>query len=867
MANDRVQTLLLRAGVDHAEIQASLRDLRVLQTETANTQGAFERFSEAGNKSADAATDRYEALRKKIAQVRAESENGLNAASSLRQEFTGSASGEGDTRARSETFRAAGGALNQITNSRIGDALVRAGDVLEIQRRATEISRSVGDVAKSFTSAGGAIGAISSAASALAAPLGATAAGLVAIAAPIALLAAPLALVAIQFKHVDDIIQAGRSGVQDAIAFNKAYYEAIAKGSRETLASAIQDKQEQLRLEQARLADLKNARERAFADAKNSFGGDLGGRLGTSFLEGRGAFSDLDEEIKALETSTRKTTAELGGYNAALNSQIVALRSADAALSKDLDEYVKRQQLISSTRGASSESIRKQIEDSIDFQNALFVKQTQLAGQLQQRQIDIKGGYAPVGSDADLQKSLAETAAQVDSLGKTIDTLRQVSLPAAEAEERRKKALADQTELLNKQIAATKDLITANQAIAKLNQDRERVEQDRVRADVRRSTEGIFKAGIAAAKAAEAEEAYQKRLAGIRAEANKRATELAANYQKNEQAVVERFQTARLKVEEQHQKAQSKARESFQQQELAAQDKYNKDRRRLIEDRDKDLLDLAREGDVLAFIKREEQADRDLKKLDEDAADATKERKRSFDEQEKVSEEAYQEQLRDLRTSFDNDERERQKAYQEQLRDLRAQEQERLEQEREGHEQRISQSQKLEEEFAAWQAQQDAYEQSVRRAREDEDFAVRLEAEKTRRDDLLRVASGLWDGLESQIKGFQARITPILNALFPGASGGVTQSFASAKTSSNLQRIDRFETGLAYVPHDMFPAFLDRGERVLTARENQIYSTNSRSVSIGDITIGAGNNVTRADVEQVINAVFHQVVDTMQGAS
>jgi len=53
--------------------------------------------------------------------------------------------------------------------------------------------------------------------------------------------------------------------------------------------------------------------------------------------------------------------------------------------------------------------------------------------------------------------------------------------------------------------------------------------------------------------------------------------------------------------------------------------------------------------------------------------------------------------------------------------------------------------------------------------------------------------------------------------------------------SINLPKIPRLKVGIDYVPSDYFPAFLDKGERVLTAAENAKYSGSGTS---GGITIG-----------------------------
>lgn len=865
-SDTKIQNLLLRAGVDHQEIAKSLADLRALTTATSETQSAFEKFSAAGAKSADAATLRMEKLRQEVVKAKSEMQSGASAAASLRDEFVRANGGANPpARAGSESFRAAGGAINQLTGTRAGDALVRAGDIAELQRRSGEISMAISGMSTSFQALPGIFGTISTASAALAAPLGATAAGLAAVAAPILAIAAPIGVVAIAWKSLDGTIESGRENVRQAMLSNQAYYEAIKLGSRDAIQSAIEDRQERLRLEQAQLADLKAARQNAFNAAKQETGGDLGGRLAVSVLEGKGAFEDIDRTIKELEKSTSTTRAELDGYNRALISQSVALKSVDAERSKELDQYIKDQADIRAAADESAASVRQRIADTVAAQNDLTVKQSRLFGELFNRQLEINAGTAPKGSDANIKKELEDTTVQIDNLGHTIDLLRGIILPASIAEDERKRRIQAATEALNDQISATKELITVNQNIAKLTQDRNRQIEDEQRAEVRARSETLLKIGIAAAKAAEAEEAYQKKLSDIRDETRKREGELTANYAKGQQQALSRYNDARAALENNYTKSSLRRLEEFRKQEEKLDADYAKRRRRAQEDLQDDLFNLARAGDVLGFITRQQSGEKDLRRMAEDADDATKERAASFAEQSELAREAYKDQLDALKVNFEKDKEERQQAYREQLRDLQRQSQERLDQEREAHEKRISQSQRLEKEFADWQAAQDAYEKELRKQREAEDFSTRLLAETNRRDELLRVSSGLWNGIESQINNLRARITPIFSALLPGLSNqssGDTNSVRRSGARGAINFIDGDHAGgLARVPFDGYIARLHEDEVILNPNQGRQWrSGGDGSLHFApSINIGAGNNVTRAEVEAILNDAFDEM--------
>lgn len=68
----------------------------------------------------------------------------------------------------------------------------------------------------------------------------------------------------------------------------------------------------------------------------------------------------------------------------------------------------------------------------------------------------------------------------------------------------------------------------------------------------------------------------------------------------------------------------------------------------------------------------------------------------------------------------------------------------------------------------------------------------------------------------------------------------------------NIPTIPRLKVGIDYVPSDYYPAFLDKGERVLTKEENQEYNKNLRK-PVGNIIQEDNNNRTINEGNIIIN--------------
>ena len=106
---------------------------------------------------------------------------------------------------------------------------------------------------------------------------------------------------------------------------------------------------------------------------------------------------------------------------------------------------------------------------------------------------------------------------------------------------------------------------------------------------------------------------------------------------------------------------------------------------------------------------------------------------------------------------------------------------------------------------------------------------------------ILKGIGSVWDGLEEHcgglIEGLQAAmhfqitgeiIVPETNVTVHGGTGGsfgTTTAPSLANKGNNKNKPNSFATGLDYVPYDEFPAYLHRGEAVLTAEDASLWRT------------------------------------------
>lgn len=89
-----------------------------------------------------------------------------------------------------------------------------------------------------------------------------------------------------------------------------------------------------------------------------------------------------------------------------------------------------------------------------------------------------------------------------------------------------------------------------------------------------------------------------------------------------------------------------------------------------------------------------------------------------------------------------------------------------------------------------------------------------------------KIFKGVFDGLVEIIKAPLNTIIDMVNSIFKSIGTIKIPSWVPLIGGKNfsLPNIPRLEVGMDFVPYDNFPAFLHKGERVLTADENASYS-------------------------------------------
>lgn len=99
---------------------------------------------------------------------------------------------------------------------------------------------------------------------------------------------------------------------------------------------------------------------------------------------------------------------------------------------------------------------------------------------------------------------------------------------------------------------------------------------------------------------------------------------------------------------------------------------------------------------------------------------------------------------------------------------------------------------------------------------------------------IVQVFKGIWETMKAIFKAPINWIVDGINKFISGLNKIKIPDWVPAVGGKgiNIPKIPRLKVGMDYVPSDYFPAFLDKGERVLTAEENREYSS------------GLGRNVT-----------------------
>lgn len=93
-------------------------------------------------------------------------------------------------------------------------------------------------------------------------------------------------------------------------------------------------------------------------------------------------------------------------------------------------------------------------------------------------------------------------------------------------------------------------------------------------------------------------------------------------------------------------------------------------------------------------------------------------------------------------------------------------------------------------------------------------------------ENIKNIFSSIWNGIVNNLRSAVNFIIDIINSFISGLNNIQIPDWVPliGGASLNIPLIPRLKKGMPFVPKDMFPAYLDYGERVLTKEENRVYS-------------------------------------------
>lgn len=279
--------------------------------------------------------------------------------------------------------------------------------------------------------------------------------------------------------------------------------------------------------------------------------------------------------------------------------------------------------------------------------------------------------------------------------------------------------------------------------------------------------------------------AYNDQAAEVHSELAKALAELDTDTAERRQQIAQDYMESEIEALEDHNKALIKSDE-----------RYQKERQRRLEDLQDELLDAEAQNDVVAFIQAQKNAEKDLKRMQEDFEGERTESQQLFDEQRIERQQQLAQQLADiqvegaerraemeaqaaatletLKTTLDEELAAREVAYNEQLDELAASLKAQLKEQHESYKQSINQTR------AAFKEQ---------RKMEDEERAFQ---DKRRQEDYDRQIEQMQTAHDREIAEMENRETELLTVI---ESGGRRQ--IAEVTYQQLQIVAEYKRGAA----------------------------------------------------------------------
>jgi hypothetical protein len=631
---------------------------------------------------------------------------------------------------------------------------------------------------------------------------------------PLLLVVGAVALAILDLKGILDLI---KKSTDDAVAAQKAKFDEDQKQDQQRKdnrqagrTTSAQQNQQFVDDTFGDAQDLqKRINDKKTEIAQNQKDYDALGASFNPFERNRlkGVRDELDKELNTLQQQQNDTFSQ--SENAAKNIQPLIdqndkLKRAQDELLKSADDLIHKREQEQQFLQLTGTAAQQRLEQLKAEQSGVEAARDQLAK---------SGDTSQAVKDklAEYNKTLADNAQAQKYLTDTAIPLIKTREDEAAAIKKQDEAFKSYTDALSKAGEATSAV--ASLQVQRSSQVKQEAEDD-ARDAKRAATEKDYQTRIAAAKEAESIKAVRDKL------------------EQDDEAAQTKAAQSRSKINQTLFDAELKAYAEYIEAEKDQTNRANKQRLRTLEDAQGDLRKLAAAGDVAGFIERSDQAKKDLRRQQEDNTEAQQKLQADYEKQINTARDARTKQLQDLEVSFRQEADARQVSAQQRIQEIQ-------------NTGKIANSRaaQLEQELNNIRAQWRRDDLTRQRAAEQQSYQERLAVQIAAQNQALQAEQLFWSNFQNVLNG---------NPAAPSATS----------SGHSTQVIPQYEGGIDYV-QTRHLAYLDPGERVLTARQNVDY-TSGRSgggIVIQKIEVNAtvGDVATKSFVEQTADVIVEGV--------
>lgn len=650
--------ILLRVRTDQQSAQATAAALQAHQRDLATTvqrykdvsneadrmstavQYSATRMQDAISRSLDTQENKVESL-EEVWQRYANKVNEVSEEVQRRQQEQGGGDDEGGGGGLQNLgfLRRVGSTLNRTGLGAVGTPLMDVGEIAQVTKGFSRLGDEIKPLISGLADVGGGFAPLTVAFTGLGGSMGAVAAA----AGPVAI---ALVGVALALKSFNEQMDKGHAAIADAETRLTTYYTAIQTGTTESINAQLKE----LEIKLAIARELEQTNETALARAQEQ-DKKLGG-IFQNQLMGIDTLVGPSKDLLAAYNDNKKAgdslQATIDALKDAMNSGAVA---ANDAAAKELE--LQRARVGEANQFEKAALERQKDEDMVNAGqvDAIKTKVKNLKEQYKAEQEAME--YLIAHGD----RSNKEVAAQIQkyyddlaTLGKEIDNLGPKTIATAEA-------IKAHSDALNQIIEAEKKLKDARMAA-----------HSAIEEEANKGT--MAAAAQFASDSQKLADAWIQRNDAMKKSDSDLATGRLSAYKDYEKSEKEALGSKNAKVEQINSNFMAneiKETQNFQDQLKRDDSKFAKDRLRLIEDLNDNLLKDAADGDVSAFIQAQKAAEKQLSRMDEDHTDADKQQTQDFIKQREVARKERDIQLADTEKTFRDEEQKRKDAYRDQL--------------------------------------------------------------------------------------------------------------------------------------------------------------------------------------------------------